>query len=68
MVYYNEYNIETVGLKATRTINLVNWLRSQGAIVHGVGLQYHIDVSTTITQVLIIIKVLNSLLIIDLIL
>jgi endo-1,4-beta-xylanase len=48
-LYYNEYNIETIGLKATRTINLVNWLRSQGATVHGVGLQYHIDVSTTIT-------------------
>ena len=41
-LYYNEYGIETVGLKATRTINLVNWLRSQGAIVHGVGLQYGI--------------------------
>ncbi len=48
-LYYNEYLIETVGLKATRTINLINWLRSQGAIVHGVGLQYHINVSTTIT-------------------
>jgi endo-1,4-beta-xylanase len=48
-LYYNEYFIETVGLKATRTINLVNWLRSQGAIVHGVGLQYHIAVSETIT-------------------
>ena len=49
-LYYNEYNIETIGLKATRTINLVNWLRSQGAIVHGIGLQYHIDVSTNITS------------------
>lgn len=48
-LYYNEYSIETIGLKATRTINLVNWLRSQGAIVHGIGLQYHIDSSTTIT-------------------
>jgi endo-1,4-beta-xylanase len=47
-LYYNEYYIETIGLKATRTINLVNLLRSQGATVHGVGLQYHIDVSTTI--------------------
>jgi endo-1,4-beta-xylanase len=48
-LYYNDYLIETVGLKVTRTINLINWLRSQGAIVHGVGLQYHIGVSTTIT-------------------
>ncbi len=48
-LYYNEFGIETVGLKATRTINLVNWLRSQGATVHGIGLQWHINVSTTIT-------------------
>jgi endo-1,4-beta-xylanase len=48
-LYYNEYNIETIGLKATQTINLVNWLRSQGVIIHGIGLQWHIGVSTTIT-------------------
>jgi endo-1,4-beta-xylanase len=48
-LYYNEYFIETVGLKATRTIDLVNWLRSQGAIVHGIGLQWHINVSIMIT-------------------
>ena len=48
-LYYNEYGIESLGLKATRTINLINWLRSQGVTVHGVGLQWHIPVSATIT-------------------
>jgi endo-1,4-beta-xylanase len=48
-LYYNEYDIESVGLKATRTINLVNWLRSEGVTIHGIGLQWHINVSTTIT-------------------
>ncbi len=48
-LYYNEYNIESVGPKATRTLNLVNWLRSQGATVHGIGLQWHINVSTNVT-------------------
>jgi hypothetical protein len=48
-LYYNEYNIESVGLKATRTINLANWLRSEGAIIDGIGLQWHIGVSTTVT-------------------
>ena len=48
-LYYNEYAIEAGGLKATRTINLINWLRSQGVTVDGVGLQWHINVSTTIT-------------------
>ncbi len=40
-LYYNEYAIEKVGFKATRTNNLVNWLRSQGATIHGIGLQWH---------------------------
>jgi endo-1,4-beta-xylanase len=47
-LYYNEYGIESVGPKATRTLNLVNWLRSQGATVHGIGLQWHIQVSMNI--------------------
>jgi endo-1,4-beta-xylanase len=48
-LYYNEYAIESVGYKASRTINLVNWLRSEGVTIHGIGLQWHIGVSTKIT-------------------
>jgi endo-1,4-beta-xylanase len=48
-LYYNDYKIESVGLKATDTINLVKWLRSEGVIIHGIGLQWHINISTTIT-------------------
>ena len=48
-LYYNEYAIEYAGVKANRTLALVNWLRSQGAVVDGVGLQWHIGVSTDIT-------------------
>jgi endo-1,4-beta-xylanase len=48
-LYYNEYGIESIGLKANRTVDLVNWLRSQGATIHGIGLQWHIGVSTTVT-------------------
>ena len=48
-LYYNEYGIESVGPKATRTLNLVNWIRSQGATVHGIGLQWHINTSVNIT-------------------
>ena len=48
-LYYNEYGIEALGLKATRTINLLKWLQSQDVPIHGIGLQWHIDVSTTIT-------------------
>jgi len=48
-LYYNEYGIETVGLKATRTINLLNWLRSEGVTVNAIGLQWHIPVSATVS-------------------
>jgi endo-1,4-beta-xylanase len=48
-LYYNDYHIENIGFKATSTMNLVNWLRSEGVIVDGIGLQWHIDISTTVT-------------------
>jgi len=47
-LYYNDYNLEMTGKKANRTIELVNWLRSEGAAIHGIGLQWHIGVSKTI--------------------
>jgi len=48
-LYYNDYRIETIGLKANRTVELASWLRSQGATIHGIGIQWHIDVSRNIT-------------------
>ena len=48
-LYYNEYNIESLGLKASRTIDLIKWVRLQGGTVHGIGLQWHINVSTNVT-------------------
>ncbi len=47
-LYYNEYGIERIGLKANRTVELVKWLRSQGALVHGIGLQFHIWTSNPV--------------------
>jgi endo-1,4-beta-xylanase len=48
-LYYNEYGIETLGLKANRAMDLINWVRSQGATIHGIGLQWHINVSINVT-------------------
>ncbi|CAF1600739.1 unnamed protein product [Adineta ricciae] len=48
-LFYNEYGIERTSLKANRTLELVNWLKSEGVTVHGVGMQWHIDVSKTVT-------------------
>jgi endo-1,4-beta-xylanase len=48
-LYYNDYSIESLGLKANRTLELASWLKSQGAPIHGIGLQWHIDVSNNVT-------------------
>lgn len=44
-LYYNEYGNETIGIKATDTLDLVKWLRSEGAPIHDVGFQWHINTS-----------------------
>ena len=49
-LYYNEYGIHSIGLKANRTLALVKWLRLQGAIVDGIGCQWHIEVTENITS------------------
>ncbi|CAF1040698.1 unnamed protein product [Rotaria sp. Silwood1] len=41
-LYYNDYNIEWYGMKSNNVLQLLTWVRSQGATVHGVG------VSTTV--------------------
>jgi hypothetical protein len=48
-LYYNEYNIESLGMKANRTVELVRWLSAEGATIHGISLQWHINVSVTVT-------------------
>jgi len=44
-LYYNDYNIQSLG---NRTLELVNWLRSEGATIDGIGIQWHRNISTTI--------------------
>ncbi|CAF4485327.1 unnamed protein product [Rotaria sp. Silwood2] len=41
-LYYNDYNIEGMGSKANSAFQLITWARSQGTIIHGVGLQWHV--------------------------
>ncbi|UJR08387.1 hypothetical protein I4U23_012658 [Adineta vaga] len=48
-LFYNDYSIERISLKANRTLELVNWLKSEGVTVHGIGMQWHIDVTKTVT-------------------
>jgi GH35 family endo-1,4-beta-xylanase len=48
-LYYIDRNIKYTGLKVTRTLTLLDWLRSQGVIIHDVGLKWHVDVLTKVT-------------------
>lgn len=46
-LYYNDYNIESPGGKATAAQNLVKSLKSRGIKIDGVGLQAHLIVGST---------------------
>jgi endo-1,4-beta-xylanase len=46
-LYYNDYNIESPGSKATSELNLVQSLKARGIKIDGLGLQAHFIVSET---------------------
>lgn len=46
-LYYNDYNIESSGAKATAALNLVKSLKARGIKIDGVGLQAHFIVGET---------------------
>lgn len=46
-LYYNDYNIEYAGAKATAAINIVKNIQASGARIDGVGLQGHFIVGST---------------------
>jgi endo-1,4-beta-xylanase len=41
LLYYNDYGIEGMGLKATTTFEMLRGLVEQGVPIHGVGFQMH---------------------------
>lgn len=49
-LYYNDYNIEYAGAKATAAQNLVKSLKARGIQIDGVGLQGHFIVGQTPSQ------------------
>ena len=46
---FNEYAIESGGLKAERTLAFIGWLQSQQIPIHGMGMQWHIDMTEVVT-------------------
>lgn len=44
-LYYNDYNLDADDAKRARAIELVNYLREQGAPIHGIGLQGHYNLA-----------------------
>ncbi|CAI7668139.1 unnamed protein product [Penicillium pancosmium] len=49
-LYYNDYNIEYSGSKATGALNIVKLIQSYGVKINGVGLQGHFIVGSTPSQ------------------
>lgn len=45
-LYYNDYNLDADDAKRARAIELVKYLREQGAPIHGIGLQGHYNLTT----------------------
>lgn len=46
-LYYNDYNIEWPGAKATAAANIVKSVQAYGAKINGVGMQSHFTVGNT---------------------
>jgi len=49
-LYYNDYNIESPGVKATAAQNLIKSIKAQGIRVDGAGLQSHFEIGGTPSQ------------------
>ncbi|KAF2198010.1 putative endo-1,4-beta-xylanase [Delitschia confertaspora ATCC 74209] len=49
-LYYNDYNIESAGLKSTGAQNIVKLVQQYGAHIDGVGMQAHFIVGSTPSQ------------------
>jgi GH35 family endo-1,4-beta-xylanase len=45
-LYYNDYNLDADDAKRARAIELVKYLREQGAPIDGIGMQGHYNLST----------------------
>jgi endo-1,4-beta-xylanase len=45
-LYYNDYNLDADDAKRSRAIELVKYLREQGAPIDGIGLQGHYNLTT----------------------
>lgn len=48
-LYYNDYNLDADDAKRVRAIELVKYLREQGAPIDGIGLQGHYNLTTPTT-------------------
>lgn len=46
-LFYNDYNIETIGAKSNAVLSMLTDLKAAGVPVHGVGLQAHFIVGQT---------------------
>jgi hypothetical protein len=45
-LYYNDYNLDANDSKRATAIELVKYLRDNGAVIHGIGMQGHYNLTT----------------------
>jgi endo-1,4-beta-xylanase len=43
ILFYNDYNLESNNNKRNAVLNLLNTLRNRGVVIHGIGLQIHVN-------------------------
>ena len=48
-LYYNDFNIQYLGKKASRAVQLIQWLKSEGVPIDGIGIQWHTNSSIKVT-------------------
>jgi endo-1,4-beta-xylanase len=51
LLFYNDFNLESNSKKRNAVISYCNGLRNRGVIVHGIGLQMHIDIFSDAAQI-----------------
>lgn len=47
-LYYNDFDAEGINPKSDAIFEMVQWLRSEGVFITGVGMQWHINVQTKV--------------------
>ncbi|UJR18153.1 hypothetical protein I4U23_005053 [Adineta vaga] len=48
-LYYNDDRIQKGGFRTDRVLDVIDWLKSENVTIHGIGIQWHINISEVVT-------------------